>query len=73
MGTELAKFAIEIVGFRVARFLKPIFNALRTNDSSSQSILNLFHSKISLAIHWDFNVIAEDCLYSPNVIEKAEL
>ena len=28
MGTELAKFAIQIVGFKVARNLKPIFNAL---------------------------------------------
>jgi hypothetical protein len=25
MGTELAKFAIEIVGFMMARILKPIF------------------------------------------------
>ena len=28
MGIELAKFAIQIVGFKAARILKPIFNVL---------------------------------------------
>jgi hypothetical protein len=51
MGIELAKFAIQIVGFKVARNLKPIFNALMHKLSIFSEQLKINHKQSALAIH----------------------
>jgi hypothetical protein len=51
MGTELAKSAIQIVGFKVARNLKPIFNALTHELSSYSEQSKIIHKQSTLAIH----------------------
>ena len=51
MGTELAKFAIQIVGFNAARNLKPIFNALMHKLSIYLEQPKINRKQSVLAIH----------------------
>jgi len=51
MGTELAEFAIQIVGFKVARNLKPIFNALIHKLSIYPEQPKINRKQSALAIH----------------------
>jgi len=51
MGTELAEFAIQIVGFMMARILKPIFNALIHKLTIYPEQTKINRKQSALAIH----------------------
>ena len=60
MGTELAKFAVEIVGFMMVRILKPIFNVLKPTS-------HLFSEQFSIYFK---AIIFSDSLEFPRYYKK---
>jgi len=61
------------VGFMMARFVKPFLNVLKAGSFFASEQPKFYFASFPSAIHQDLNVIAEDSLSSPDVIDKAEL